>query len=73
MAFLIPVRLLLFLQSQPSSPVIVKIIQPPKDPTGGLGDVLLGSLGLSGVITLLAVLCGAAVAAILFWIRSRSE
>jgi hypothetical protein len=71
MAFLIPIRL--FLQNQPSAPVIVKIIQPPKDPTGGLGDVLLGSLGLSGVITLLAVLCGAAVAAILFWIRSRSD
>ena len=71
MAFLIPVSL--FLQSQPSSPVIVKIIQPPKDPTGGLGDVLLGSLGLSGVITLLAILCGVAVAAILFWMHSRSE
>ena len=61
-----------FLQSQPSSPVIVKIIQPPKDPTGGLGDVLLGALGVSGVITVLGVLCGVLMGVILFWLRSRS-
>jgi len=62
----------LVLQDQPSAPVIVKIIQPPKDPTGGLGEVLLGSLGLSGVITLLAILCGVVLGVILFWVRSRS-
>ena len=59
-------------QAQPANPVIVKIIQPPTDPTGGLGDVLLGSLGLSGVITLLAILCGVLLGAVLFWLRSRS-
>ena len=60
------------LQGQPSGPVIVKIIQPPTDPTGGLGEVLLGSLGLSGAITLLAVVCGVLLGVILFWVRSRS-
>ena len=37
-------------------PVIVKIVEPtPRDPTG-LSDVLIGSLGLSGVLILVSVL-----------------
>ena len=62
----------LALQSQPSAPVIVRIIQPPRDPTGGLGEVLLASLGLSGLISVLAILCGVLLGGILFWFRSRS-
>jgi hypothetical protein len=61
----------LLAQAQPSSPVIVKIIQPPHDPTGGLGDVLMGALGVSGVITVVAVLCGIVLGGLMFWIRSR--
>jgi hypothetical protein len=52
-------------------PVTVRIIQPDTDPTG-LGDVLLRSLGLTGVLALIAVLAGVVVAAVLFAIRSRS-
>ena len=52
-------------------PVTVRIIDPNTDPTG-LGDVLLRSLGLTGVLTLLAVVAGVVLAAVLFWIRSRS-
>ena len=52
-------------------PIIVKLIDPPKDPTG-LADVLLGALGLTGVIILIAVVLGLAMAAVMFWIRSRS-
>ena len=61
-------------QSTPSSPIIVKIIQPqPKSDLEGLSDVLLGSLGLTGVITLAALLLGAALAGVMFWVRSRSS
>jgi len=56
---------------QPNPPIIVRIIEPPRDPTG-LADVLLGSIGLTGAIVLAAVLLGVIMAAVLFWIRSRS-
>ena len=52
-------------------PVTVRIIEPNTDPTG-LGDVLLRSLGLTGVLALLALVAGIVFAAVLFWIRSRS-
>jgi hypothetical protein len=52
-------------------PVTVRIIDPNTDPTG-LGDVLLRSLGLTGVLALLALVAGVVFAAVLFWIRSRS-
>jgi hypothetical protein len=58
---------------QPSKPIIVKIIEPPpKSELSGLADVLIGSLGLTGVITIAAILLGAVMAAVMFWIRSRS-
>ena len=42
----------------------MKIIQPEaKSDLEGLSDVLLGSLGLTGVITLAALLLGALLAA----------
>ena len=53
------------------NPIIVKIVEPPHDPTG-LADVLIGSLGLTGVIVLAAVLMGALMAGVLFWMRSRN-
>ena len=56
---------------QPASPVIVKIVETPSDPTG-LADVLIGSLGLTGVIVLLALLLGLLFGAVLFWMRSRA-
>ena len=55
----------------PQQPIIVKIVEPPGDPTG-IADVLIGALGLSGAITVLAVLFGVVTGAVLFWIRSRS-
>ena len=61
-------------QSKPSSPIIVKIIQPqPKSDLEGLSDVLLGSLGLTGLITVAALLLGAALAGVMFWVRSRTN
>ncbi len=62
------------IQEPPPAPVIVKIISPPKDTTGltQLRDVLIGSLGLTGTIVLLAFVLGAALAGIMFWVRRRS-
>jgi hypothetical protein len=58
-------------QGQPASPMIVKIIEPKKDAVGGLADVLIGALGLTGVMVLLAILAAAVFAGLLFWMRSR--
>ena len=61
-------------QAQPSNPIIVRIPQdPPKSELSGLADVLLGSLGLTGVIVIAAVLLGAVMAGVMFWVRSRES
>ena len=52
-------------------PIIVKLLETPHDPTG-LADVLIGSLGLTGAIVLLALVSGALFAGVLFWVRSRN-
>jgi hypothetical protein len=52
------------------SPIIVRIIETPHDPTG-LADVLIGSIGLTGAIVLLALLVGLLFGSVLFWLRSR--
>ena len=54
-----------------SKPIIVKIIEPAKSELTGLSDVLIGSLGLAGTITLAAVLMGLLLACVMFWVRSR--
>jgi hypothetical protein len=51
-------------------PVIVKIVEEPYDPTG-IADALIGALGLTGFIIMLAVICGGLLAAALSWIRAR--
>ena len=58
------------IQAEPINPLIVKIIEPPKDPTG-LADVLVGALGLTGVLGLAAILIGVATGVVIFWMRSR--
>jgi hypothetical protein len=57
---------------QPAPPIIVKIIETPKDPTEGLADVLLGALGVTGVLFAGALVMGLVTAALLYWLRSRS-
>jgi hypothetical protein len=56
----------LALQSQ----IVVKLVDPNKDPTG-LADVLMKSLGLTGVMVLIAVVAGIVMAGLLFLWRSR--
>ena len=51
------------------TPIIVRIA-PDRDPTG-LADVLLKTLGLTGLLVVIALLAGAAFAGILFFLRSR--
>jgi hypothetical protein len=62
----------LLLQEKPDGAIIVKLI-PPKSELATLSDVLLGSLGLSGVLALGGVLLGLAVGGVMFWVRRRSE
>ncbi|HMF99408.1 MAG TPA: hypothetical protein VKE96_34145 [Vicinamibacterales bacterium] len=59
---------------QNPDPVIVKIVSPPKDESGlsQLAGVLIGSLGLTGAIVLIALLLGALMAGIMFLWRRRS-
>lgn len=67
-----PQPLALFFHAQPSKPIIVKIVEPPaKGELQGLADVLLGSVGLTGVIVLGALLLGLVFASVLFWVRWR--
>jgi hypothetical protein len=61
-------------QSVPGKPIIVSIPpDKPKSELSGLADVLIGSLGLTGVIVIAAVLMGAIMAALMFWVRSRGD
>jgi hypothetical protein len=53
---------------QRSDPVIVKII-PPKEET--LSDVLVGALGVTGVMVVIALVAACVFAGVLFWVRSR--
>jgi hypothetical protein len=59
------------IQAQPSKPIVVKIIDSPNTELKGLSDVLLGSLGLTGVLVLGALLAAVVFGSVLFWIRSR--
>ncbi len=56
--------------AQQPSPIIVKIVETPHDPTG-LTEVLIGALGLTGVLVLLALAVGLAFGGFLFFARSR--
>ena len=53
------------------APIIVKIVETPHDPTG-LAEVLIGSIGLTGAILLLALVVGLLFGSVLFWLRSRA-
>jgi len=55
----------------PKSPIIVRLVEPARDPTG-IADVIVGALGLTGAITVAAVLLGLLLAAVMFWVRRRS-
>ena len=55
----------------PASPIIVRVIGPPTD-SATLGDILLRAIGLTGVITLFALLFGIALGGLFILMRIRS-
>jgi hypothetical protein len=57
--------MLLAIQSQP---VIVRVIEPTVETTS-VADVLIGAIGLTGVLILVAVLLGAVLGAVLIGIK----
>lgn len=59
------------IQQLPETPVIIDISKPKSGDPTGLSDVLIGALGLTGVIVLLAVMVGGFFAGALFLLRSR--
>ena len=54
------------------NPIIVNITDRPSE-LSGLADVLIGSFGLAGALTLLAIAAGVVMAGVMFWWRSRSS
>jgi hypothetical protein len=61
----------LFYQDPPGGPIIVRITETPKSELSTLSDVLLGSLGLSGVLAVMAITLGIALGGLMFWIKRR--
>ncbi len=53
------------------NPIIVKVIEPPHDPTG-ISDVIIGAIGLTGAIVVAAIVIGLIFGGVMFWLRSRS-
>lgn len=59
-------------QAPLSDPIIIKIIDPPSE-IEGLGEVLLGALGLTGAIVVGALVCGIFAAVVLLVVRRSRE
>jgi hypothetical protein len=53
---------------QPVNPIVVRVMEEPVKSTG-VGDVILGALGLTGVMVLAAVLLGLMLGGILISIK----
>lgn len=54
------------------APVLIDIRKAPESEFSQLADVLIGTLGIAGVLVVTAVIFGAAIAGVMFWVRSRS-
>lgn len=55
---------------QPSGPIIVRVFEEPAKETTVV-DVLLGSIGLTGVLLLVAALAGLVFGALLVWLKKK--
>jgi hypothetical protein len=53
---------------QSAQPIIVRVIDEPVKSTG-VGDIILGALGITGVLLLAALLLGALLGGLLIWIK----
>ena len=61
-------NLLAAVQTDPATPIFIKIEKPPSD-IEGLGSVLLGALGIAGAITAAALVMGIVAAAVIYTVR----
>jgi hypothetical protein len=55
-------------QQAPAEPIVVRVIEEPVKETG-VGDIIVGALGLTGVMLLAALLLGAALGGILIGVK----
>ncbi len=55
---------------QPSGPIIVRVFEEPAKETTVV-DVLLGSIGLTGVLLIVAALAGLALGGLMVWLKKR--
>lgn len=53
---------------QSTQPIVVRVIEEPVKSTG-VGDIILGALGITGVLLLAALLLGALLGGLLIWIK----
>jgi hypothetical protein len=60
------------LTHQSPAPIIVKLVDQSKH-SNRIAEVVLGALGLAGALALLALVCGAALAVVIFWLRARER
>ncbi len=60
-------------QVPPNTPLTPIIVQEVNAPTEEIGvvDILLGSLGITGLLLIGSALLGVAVAAVIYWLRRR--
>ena len=54
----------------PLTPIIVQEVDPPTQEIGVV-DILVGSLGITGLLLLGSAVLGLGVAALIFWLRRR--
>lgn len=55
---------------QPAKPIIVRVVEEPVQETTVV-DVLIGSIGLTGVLLVGAALAGLALGVLLVWLKKR--
>ncbi len=57
----------------PNTPLMPIIVQEVDAPTQEIGvvDILLGSLGITGLLLIASALLGVAAAALIYWLRRR--
>lgn len=53
---------------QSAQPIIVHVLDEPVKSTG-VGDIIVGALGITGVLLLAALLLGALLGGLLIWIK----
>ena len=59
---------------QPPAPIVVNVVeQPPITPEIGMGDVVLGAVGITGLIMGLALVAGLLVGVLIIWAKKRRE